>query len=206
MARNADPTKKARIISAAALVFAQKGYTGTLMAQVAQAAGIGKGTIYEYFKSKEDLFFAVFEHIMAESGEQMAAAAGKPNGSTANRLGLMATALIQTWMAKLDLYALVMEFWSATTALTCRQRFKAAFKAGYADFRQLIARLIQKGIDDGEFISGIDPQKIAAALIGSWDALLLQAWLDPEFDPLAASQEHMQVLLRGMTRTLAKEQ
>ncbi len=199
MPRKADPNKKNMIITSATQVFASRGYSGTLMKQVAKAAGIGKGTIYEYFQSKEDLFFAVFEHLMAESSDQLTAIAHESSGSVADRLQRLATLLIRTWMAKLDHYALVMEFWSATANRSCRQRFKAAFQSGYADFRRSIGALLQKGMDEKEFSADIDPEKIAAALIGSWDALLLQAWLDPDFDPLAASREHMGMVLKGMS-------
>ena len=49
--------KRALIIEAAAKVFARRGFASTLMAEIAIEAGIGKGTLYEYFDSKEDLFF-----------------------------------------------------------------------------------------------------------------------------------------------------
>ncbi len=74
MARKADPEKKANIIGAAILVFAQKGYAATRIIDVAREAGIGKGTIYEYFSSKEDLFFSVFQQVMQETEIKMAAA------------------------------------------------------------------------------------------------------------------------------------
>jgi AcrR family transcriptional regulator len=70
MARPSDPGKKAKIIKAAITIFSQTGYTGTRIAEVARAAGIGKGTIYEYFRSKEDLFFATFEYVIFESSTQ----------------------------------------------------------------------------------------------------------------------------------------
>lgn len=199
MARKADPTKKERIIEAAAQVFARKGYTGTLMAQVAEAAGIGKGTIYEYFRSKESLFFAVFENLIIKSGAQMqAAAAADAAGSTALRLQRLADGLIRMWLPRLDLYSLVMEFWSATTTLPGRRRFKQAFQWAYDDFRKVVADLIQSGYDNGEFKASADPQQVASALIGSWDALLLQAWLDPDFDPLEASHQHIQLIIKGL--------
>jgi AcrR family transcriptional regulator len=200
MARKADPTKKDRIIEAAAKVFAQKGYSGTLMAQVAQAAGIGKGTIYEYFRSKEALFFAVFEHLIVQSGAQMQAVmAADPPGSTAQRLQALADGLIRMWLPQLDLYSLVMEFWSATATLPGRRRFKEAFQTAYADFRKLVADLIHSGYDSGEFKASADPRQVASALIGSWDALLLQAWLDPDFDPLEASRQHMLLIIKGLS-------
>ncbi len=199
MARKADPTKKERIIKAAARVFARNGYTGTLMAQVAQAAGIGKGTIYEYFRSKELLFFAVFENLIITSGSQMqAAAAADAADSIALRLQRLADGLIRMWLPRLDLYSLVMEFWSATATLPGRRRFKRAFQRAYDDFRKVVADLIQSGYDSGEFKASADPQQVASALIGSWDALLLQAWLDPYFDPLEASRQHIQLIIKGL--------
>jgi hypothetical protein len=46
-----------------------------------------------------------------------------------------------------------------------------------------------------------DVRSVASALIGTWDALLLQAWLDPEFDALATSRSFLAVVLRGLQPT-----
>ena len=60
--------KRKQIIKAAIRVFARLGLPNTKMLQVAEAAGIGKGTIYEYFKSKDELFIAAFHAFIEESG------------------------------------------------------------------------------------------------------------------------------------------
>lgn len=49
------------IITAALELFAQKGFHNTSMAQVAKAAGVSKGLIYNYFESKDELLKGVFE-------------------------------------------------------------------------------------------------------------------------------------------------
>jgi AcrR family transcriptional regulator len=206
MARKSDPTKKDTIITAAISVFSRKGYAAARMVDVAQAAGIGKGTIYEYFPSKEALFFATFEHLMAQTGNQMQALADGGTGSAAQRLTAMADAVLGAWLPQLDLYGLVLEFWSAATTSPQRLRFKTAFQNAYADFRRTVAALIQAGKDSGEFHGREDAGKLAAALIGSWDALLLQAWLDPDFDPLAASRSHMAVVCQGLSHPLNPEE
>ena len=54
--------KREAIIAAAVQVFSEKGYHNARMEEVATVAGIGKGTIYEYFDSKLQLFQAVFEN------------------------------------------------------------------------------------------------------------------------------------------------
>ena len=48
------------------LYFAKNGFSGTKMADLAKYIGIGQGTIYVYFKSKEDLFEAIHERISAK--------------------------------------------------------------------------------------------------------------------------------------------
>ncbi|MFN4907962.1 MAG: TetR/AcrR family transcriptional regulator [Bacteroidota bacterium] len=58
--------KRAQIVLHAAEVFSQTGYHATKMADIAQAAGIGKGTIYEYFATKEQLFLAVYDAWMSQ--------------------------------------------------------------------------------------------------------------------------------------------
>lgn len=52
---------KKRIVNAAVQVFAEKGFHKTKMSDIAKKLGVSKGTIYQYFKSKEDLFKAVVQ-------------------------------------------------------------------------------------------------------------------------------------------------
>jgi AcrR family transcriptional regulator len=198
MARKADPNRKQDIIRAASRVFAQKGYASTRMIEVAEAAGVGKGTIYEYFRSKEALFFAVFESMMAASAATLAQAGESVNGSFSLCMKTLSDSIIQSWLDQLDMYSLVMEFWSATASSPSRESFKAAFQAGYQDLRTIVSDLIRTAQQTGEVAMDIDADKVAAALIGTWDALLLQAWLDPGFDTLGTSRAFLDVVLRGL--------
>ena len=61
-----DDTKKQRIVAAAIKVFAEVGVSNGKIATIAEKAGIGKGTVYEYFSSKEEIFAAVFEAFFNE--------------------------------------------------------------------------------------------------------------------------------------------
>ena len=205
MARKTDPDKKDNIIRAAIQVFAKRGYAATRIIDVARAAGIGKGTIYEYFRSKEDLFFAVFQQVMMDSEAPMTTAVASGRSSVSQRLKILGEGLISSWLGKLDLYSLTMEFWSATTVSASRERFKAAFQEAYRTFRQALASLIQEGMDSGEFASASRPLEVASGLIGMWDALLLQAWLDNTFDALGTSRTCLEVMLRGLAGREEKE-
>ena len=198
LARKADPNRRKAILDAAARVFAQKGYAAARIIEVAQAASVGKGTIYAYYRSKEELFFAVFESMMLEAGETIAAAAGQLEGSFAERMRTLSDGIIRSWLGQLDMYALVMEFWSATASSPSREQFKTVFQKGYRHLRTVVGTLITDAKASGDVAAHCDAGRIASALVGTWDALLLQAWLDPAFDALATSRAFMEVILQGL--------
>ncbi|MGE5390838.1 MAG: TetR/AcrR family transcriptional regulator [Deltaproteobacteria bacterium] len=54
---------KERIKEAALSIFARKGYEGATMQEIAEAVGINKASIYNHYKGKEDLFFAVYQDV-----------------------------------------------------------------------------------------------------------------------------------------------
>ena len=58
--------RKEQIVRAALSIFAYNGFRETKMAEIAEKAGIGKGTIYEYFKSKEEIFHEAFNLFQQE--------------------------------------------------------------------------------------------------------------------------------------------
>ena len=191
--------KRGLIIEASAKVFARRGFASTLMAEIAIEAGIGKGTLYEYFDSKEDLFFAVFEWLVKATEAKAQVSIAALGGSASDRLKALSDSLMNSWVEMREMFSLVMEFWSASASSQMRQRFKRAFRQGYGDFRQIVSTLIRDGIERGEFQPHVDIESVAAALVGTWDALLLQAWFDDDFNPLTAARGFMTVVINGLT-------
>lgn len=190
--------KKRMIIEAAARVLARKGFSGTVMAEIADQAGIGKGTIYEYFESKEDLFFAVFEWFSREMGASATINISALGGSASERLMAMNESLIGSWVEIKDMFSLVFEFWAASASSQIRERFKRAFRQAYGDFRHIVSSLIRDGIERGEFRSDVDPESVAAALVGTWDALFLQAWFEESFELQRTAKNFLNVVIRGL--------
>src|SRR5258705_12198436 len=60
-----DPDKPQQIIEAAVRVFARQGYFNSRVSDIAREAGIAAGTIYLYFKTKEDILITLFREKMA---------------------------------------------------------------------------------------------------------------------------------------------
>lgn len=63
--------KRTRILQAAVKVFGRSGLERGKIADVAEEAAIGKGTVYEYFRSKEELFIALVENFFVEIFQYM---------------------------------------------------------------------------------------------------------------------------------------
>ena len=192
--------KKNLIIEAAAQIFAQKGYARASVADIALKAGIGKGTIYEYFKSKEDLFFAVFEWFIWQTDAVAKVRISALGGTAAERLKALSDSVMGMWEEIEDAFILTMEFWAASSSSRLRDRIKKAFRNLYKEFRATVVALIKDGIDRGEFRPDVKPEPVAAAMVGTWDALFLQAWFEENFDPAATAEAFIEVLLRGLAK------
>ncbi len=198
VSKNRKHERKTQIITAAARLFSQNGFSNTVMANIAIEAGIGKGTIYEYFKSKEDLFFTVFEWFSKKIEETASDRVAKLSGTASERLIALNDSLMDSWFETKDIYTLIMEFWSASSSSILRDRFKNAFRNIYKEYRYFVASLLQEGVDQKEFRSDIKIDSVAAGLVGTWDAIFLQAWFDKSFDPITTSRDFLKVLLKGL--------
>ena len=78
-----DPDKPQQIIEAAVRVFARKGYYNSRVSDIACEAGIAAGTIYLYFKTKDDILVTLFRDKMAEFvGALRKAIAGEPDAAS----------------------------------------------------------------------------------------------------------------------------
>ncbi|MDW8465069.1 MAG: TetR/AcrR family transcriptional regulator [Chloroherpetonaceae bacterium] len=107
----AREAKRQTLLQAAIATFAQKGFHETKMQDIADAAGVGKGTLYEYFETKEELFLAVYESWISEYETEMTRQAEAYLEPLAK-----ADALIETTVAFYEKHAshasILLEFWA----------------------------------------------------------------------------------------------
>src|SRR5882757_3328819 len=92
-ATSAGGDKRERILDAAERVFAQHGFFAARVSEIAKEAGVADGTIYLYFKSKDELLISLFESRM-ERFNQLLATAIAPAARPTDRL----LALIRTYL------------------------------------------------------------------------------------------------------------
>lgn len=192
------PAKTGAILRAAAQVFAEQGYQAATMDAIAGRAGIGKGTVYEYFRNKQELFFAVFDDYIASMERLARQSIGLPSATAAAQIQQAIHAVLAMTAEARDLFPLVFEFWSASASPDRQARVATMLRDTYAKFRKLIAGQIHRGQQKGEFDRAADASRIAAVLVGALDGLFLQAWFDPALDPVSMGDDFVAILLRGL--------
>ena len=188
-----------QILDAALRVFRARGFAQTRMDDVANEAGISKGTIYLYFKGKTALLEALIERAMAPVAEQLKTmAAAAPSGPVAPllraMLGFAATRLADPDAAAVPLLVIDEAGRFPHLAQHYRQR---VIEVGLG----AVTSLVERALRAGEFRS-LDPALAARSLVAP---ILLQAiWNsvfarpgDAPIDPHMLVEQHLDIFLHG---------
>lgn len=80
-----DESKQATILAAAIEEFSARGFSGTSMANIADAAGMSRPALYQYFRNKSDIFASAFTSLVEQSADMALEAFAAP-GSAAERI------------------------------------------------------------------------------------------------------------------------
>jgi AcrR family transcriptional regulator len=103
--------KREIIIKAAIHIFGQKGFHSAKMQDIADFATIGKGTVYEYFSTKDELFLAVYDKWMDDFEAQMTASAAEHTNPISKADALIDTA-IDFYETHAQYASILLEFWA----------------------------------------------------------------------------------------------
>ena len=166
--------KRLGILAAALDVFACKGIKNTKMVDVAAAAGIGKGTIYEYFRSKEEVLAGAFKHFVemmeAETVHRTESLRGPEE-----KLRAFVQGAFDAAGANPEMVRLVFDIWAEGMRRGAAEGFD--LRGTYQGYRRALVDMLEQGISEGRFRQ-MDSLASAAILIGSMDGLLLQWIMD----------------------------
>ncbi len=194
-------TKKQEILLAALEVFSRKGFAKTKMIDVAEAAGIGKGTIYEYFRSKEQVFAETFHFFMQKSELLLQDAFSKTDDPVEKLRIFIEIGLVQLLEDSGEFMSITMDFWAeGIRAKSTKIMDLFNLKELYDHYRTLINDVLQEGIQSGVF-KPINTFNTASAIIAAMDGLMLQWILDPTlFDLKEVAEDFTTGLLNGIKR------
>ncbi|HEY0871988.1 MAG TPA: TetR/AcrR family transcriptional regulator [Vicinamibacterales bacterium] len=187
----AAPTvdKRAAILDAATSVFARRGYFGSQVADVARAAGIAAGTVYLYFRSKDEILTSIFDRMMQDAMEEGKSALDGISDPV-ERLRRIAHLHLGRLGRDRSLAVVFQVELRQTTKFM--ERFS---KTGLADYLLLIQRTIEQGQVVGVFHKSIDARMASKVFFGALDEMAtnwilsrrrysLEAQADPVVDIL----------------------
>jgi AcrR family transcriptional regulator len=187
---SAKQATRARLLAAAAREFGRVGLERASVDAISLAAGYAKGTIYNYFSSKEELFLAV----VAEASAQAAATSSAPPSASARDRLAGVLAGFCDWAREHDAFARVL-------VRECLMGTPGLYPRVIAAEDPLIAELesiIRDGVHQGELRSDVPPQLLALAMSGLADLALAQHWASSGTRPaLAEIPELVLALLLG---------
>ena len=163
--------RRALILDAAVIVFAQSGFDRARVSDIARAAGVADGTIYLYFKNKDDLLIRLFEErinpVINQLDDHVTSSGEDPRGQ------LMA--LVEGYLAGVG------DDPKMATLITKQVRQSHEFMTSYSNeplkaFMAIVERIFRAGQRDGVFRRDVDVGTLRWMVWGALDAFAL-AWI-----------------------------
>jgi len=188
-------------------LFAQKGVSRTTIQEIADSVSIGKGTIYEYFNSKEEILVASFHYMQEEAESYLDKELQEDVQDPVELLKGFFEGFIRYLESIPDnVTKILLIFWAEAILQDPRADPADIYpaldlRAMYENYIHLISTIIESGIRQQYFHEHTDPAKVASALVGAADGLMLQ-WVlfKDRVDIRAIIDEFLEVVLYGIRR------
>ena len=199
--------KRADIIQHAAEVFSRTGYHESKMQDIATHAEIGKGTIYEYFRTKEELFLAVYDSWMT-SFEDLVKMRVDAATDAMSKVDAIRDSAVEFYSSRAEQAPLLLEFW-AHALRTDNPKFLERIQSTRSFLNDLGKGLTQQLVDAGWF-TAVDAEAFALLESGMSDGIFLAWVLGGRTFPLDKAYTFRQSviglgLLTPMGRTVLEE-
>lgn len=193
-------SKKRKILTAALKVFSRNGYYNTKISEIAREAKMGKGTLYEYFRSKEEIFAQSFLFLFAGLEEKLMQLMKSPLTPREKLEKVIELSLNEFIAHGEGFIEVVMDFWAEGIRNKHTEKYKEIdLKSLYTEYRNLVAAIIKEGMDSGEF-KNVDPMMEASFVMALLDGLMLQWFMDKNvFDLTSVSANIIQHVMNALS-------
>ena len=190
-----DPDKPQQIIDAAVRVFARYGFYNSRVSDIAREAGIASGTIYLYFKTKDEILVTLFREKMASFVSALRKEiAGEPEAPA--KLRRLVRLHFETLEAHPDMAEVVQ------VELRQGQKFfRGASAHEISAYFDLIGSVLQEGVEAGVFRGDLPVKVATKMLFGAMDQVTTSWVLGKRGYRLADAAEPVaNIFLKGVTR------
>lgn len=204
--RASQPERKANgkyeaILRAAIKVFAGSGFFNSKVADVAREAGVADGTVYLYFKNKDDILVSIFNHYM-----DVALAAGRASLAETDDPVEKLRRIVYAHLSGLgrDRNLAVVFQVELRSSTKFMEQFSATRVAEYLD---LIREALEEGQRRGVFRRGMNTKVVAKVLFGALDEMVTNWVLTRKrYNLVSTAEPVLDVFLNGIERVPANRQ
>jgi len=193
--------KKTQIIMSAIQVFSEKGINYTKMQDIAERANIGKGTLYEYFKNKDDLINETFKFFLNFSEEFLKSVSTlkMPPDKKLKEVLLKFSDTVK--QEGIEIFNLMFDFWAiGIKSKEYSSEFYKTMTNFYREYRKFFSDIVKEGQRKNIFKKSINFENIGAIITGMLDGLMAQWLLDRDnIDYIEAIKTMADVLIEGLT-------
>ncbi len=186
------------ILEAAERLFARKGFFPTTMSEIAEEAEFGTGTLYKFFKSKEDLYFTLINEKVEEINHLVRAEL-RQKGSVIERIKKILELQFQFTEKNRDFFRIY---------ISERSRFEWNVKEDLGkgvhnkmvSYIRLLAQVMKEGIRKGE-LKSISPFDLAHALVGIVNSFIFEWIISPKpYSLISKVDTVLEIFLNGTQR------
>lgn len=187
--------KKKQILRAALAVFSSKGYYGAKIADIADEAGIGKGTVYEYFRTKEGLFMELFT-FLTEDHHRLLTHNLPPADTARQKLEDVIAATFQAFDRMEKFYCVFLDLKTEHVKGSNKTFYNEQFAKLYREFRSELGAVITLGQREGS-LRTVNPDYAAALIIAAMEGLMNQWIADQSAFPLKEISAEVRKMILG---------
>lgn len=191
---NVSDQRKSQILNAAEDIFTKMGFDEARMDDIAKKTELSKGTLYLYFKSKNDLIVAILDRIFQNEFRQLENLQ-QTEASASEAIWKLTDTIAKDIVRLLRLIPIIYSF----LALAFRNKYvQRALKEYINRYLNILIPIIQRGIDSGEFRQ-VDAREVAIAAGAIIEGtILLWAYDKSVVDPERHIRSGMKLLLEGV--------
>ena len=186
--RKKERTRR-EIYEAAMSLFARRGFAAVTIAEICEAADVGRGTFFLHFPSKAALLYEFNQRFAEEFGATLRA----PRSSAHDELSALVQRMGDELAAKAEIMtAMLAEFFTSAETLAAAPRRGGALV-------ELVIDIVTRGQERGEFSRTIDPRLAVAAFFGTASSIVSGAvFREGEVSPQEIHRQFLQLTFQGL--------
>lgn len=191
---NVKEERKTQILEAALRVYTRSGFEQARVDDIAEEAGLAKGTLYLYFNSKDDIMLSVLDRMMGRELGELEELLADERSAKVKLTKFVEYSIDQVENLKPMLPVLV-EFWGV---MSHQGNVREKFSSYYQSVLNLLTPIIQQGIDEHDFYR-VDARSAAIALEASMEGTILMWASNPDMVDLRPQlKKTLQLMLVGL--------